>query len=60
MKKAKRAKPKGSGEYMVQHYSVICPHCHTELIGIGPDFVTRIACWHCGNEIILEGRLDKG
>jgi len=34
--------------------SVVCPHCHTTLKGIGGgDYTKRISCWECNNPIDL-------
>lgn len=52
MKRPKKAKVIQNRE-VYKIYSVVCPHCHTELRGGFDDNVLRRRCSQCKNEIIL-------
>ncbi len=52
MKRPKRAKVKYV-EVTRRIYSVVCPHCKTDLVGGVERRIDRLFCRHCDNVIML-------
>jgi uncharacterized CHY-type Zn-finger protein len=58
MSKAKKATVKLYSEHVDRLYSVICPHCHTELVAVA-DYILVMECWQCRKPIDLRDKNGK-
>lgn len=52
-KRPKRSAVLQHSKALVTTYYVVCPHCKTELIGIG-TCIDRMRCWRCREVVILD------
>lgn len=59
LKNAKKAKLKIYQKYEEIIYSVVCPHCHTELVGAIEKYTLVFECLQCGNQIDIRDKNGK-
>lgn len=58
-KTARKAIP-NAAEYIGVRYEIECPFCFTHMIGGFSRNTSRLICYECGNEIIIDwNKVDK-